>query len=208
MAQGSGPAIVGDCIRLWSGEYLPLGLWRSEVERLREQALRISPQLFREAQDRKRMYDACEVAVIKQYRRRCYDCEDVIVIDYKVEPILRPLTKDDAASNGSESAWFHKDCWSLYKQFKANKRRRSSYSGLTPPQPPQPPVPLHYPHHNHVVVEDEPPPLAIEDQVKDDEAEDKPPALAIEDQVKDGETKDQPPEHAIEEQHQEAEVDG
>ena len=203
MALLSEQVVIGGTVRLWSGSLMPLSTYESEVGRIREQSIRKDPWISDSWRDRK-----CKRSVINEYGRRCYDCKDLIVIDYNVEPILRPLNKDDAASNGSESAWFHKDCWSLYKQFKANKRRRSSYSGLTPPQPPQPPVPLHYPHHNHVVVEDEPPPLALEDQVKDDEAEDKPPALAIEDQVKDDETKDQPPEHASEEQHQEAEVDG
>ena len=126
-----------------------------------------------------------------------------------MEPVIRTLTEDDAASNGSKFSFFHKDCWSLYKQYKANKRRRSSYWGLKPPQPPQPHVPLQpLADVLPLVVEDEPPELAIEDQHKDDEAEDKPPALAVEGQHTETETKDQPPEHATEEQHQDAEVDG
>ena len=203
MAVLSEQVVIGGTVRLSGGSLMPLSTYESEVGRIREQSFRKDPWISDTWRDKQ-----CQRCVINQYGRRCYDCKDVIVIDYDVEPILRPLHKDDAASTGCGHGFFHADCWSLYKVDHANKRRRSSYSGQTPPQPPQPPVPLHCPHHNHVVVEDEPPALANEDQVKDDEAEDKPTALAIEDQVRYDETKDQPPEHASEEQHQEAEVDG
>ena len=173
MALPSEQVVVGDSVRLSSGDFILKSRLRDIVQRCRECRM----QNRKRMQDRKRMYTACEVAVIKQYGKRCYDCEDVIVIDYGVEPILRPLTKDDAESNEDDTAWFHKYCWSLYDQYKAEIHRRSSYSDLTPPQAPQPPGPLQ--PLADVVVEAEPPTKMSR---KDVEAEDNPPALDVEGQ--------------------------
>ena len=172
MALLSEQVVVGGSVRLMSGSFLPQSTYDSELRRIREQALRVSPHLSDSWRERR-----CKGIITNEYGRRCYICKDVIVIDYDVEPILRPLHKDDAASTGCGHGFFHADCWSLYKVDHANKRRRSSYSDLTPPQAPQPPGPLQ--PLADVVVEAEPPTKMSR---KDVEAEDNPPALDVEGQ--------------------------
>ena len=77
MALPSEQVVVGDSLRLWSCDFIPKSIIRSELQRVRE--LRMQDR--KRMQNRKRLYTACEVAVIKQYGRRCYDCKDAIVID-------------------------------------------------------------------------------------------------------------------------------
>ena len=163
MALLSEQVVIGGTVKLWTGTLMPLSTYQSELGRIREQSDRLDPELSEAWRDRK-----CRRTIINEYGRRCYDCKELIEINYNEEPILRPVSKDEAASNGCASAFFHADCWDLYKVYHANKRRRSTYSGRTRPKPPPPPVPLQ-PLADGVVA-DEPPPLPIENQVKDDEA--------------------------------------
>ena len=112
---GSGPCKLAD------GRFICLPLYTELCRRLREEA---HDQDFTPLHKLDRFVEA---QIHHRYGKDCYLCEGEIVLHLQGAPLLHKLAPEDGKCT---DAYFHTDCWRLYRRDKANKQRREKENEL------------------------------------------------------------------------------
>ena len=130
-------AVPVECFLIHDGVPLPKTTFRSELIRLRREAVEAQPPDLGYIRDRKYLDRRCRGMIEIMYGRMCWDCGKEITIVYDIEPQLR---KPDGADSPQ---WLHAACWRRLQKKATNKRRRNTYAAKRDAQlalPPPPPM--------------------------------------------------------------------
>ena len=112
--------VLGGFIRLQDGTPLPMSTYKSEMLRLMTQAADKGDFKL----GKKWLNHRLKRDILTLYGRTCWRCQREILMHWKEQPICRELAYSDRA--GSTNAYFHTDCWKIYRRLKTKKRRRES----------------------------------------------------------------------------------